>query len=88
MGYSLYILRSLSSDKFYIGSSDDPVRRLGFHNTLEKGFTSRYRPWEIAFTQEFSTKEEATRAERKAKSWKSRKMISRLIAGEIQVIPR
>ena len=23
--------------------------RLDFHKTIEKGFTSRYRPWEIVF---------------------------------------
>ncbi len=88
MGSFLYILRSIPSDKFYIGSSDDPRRRLEYHNTVEKGFTARYRPWEIAFQQVFPTKEAARIAERTVKSWKSRKMILKLIEGEFKVIPR
>ncbi len=88
MGYSLYILQSVSSNKYYVGFSDDPVRRLEFHNSVERGFTARYRPWKIVFSREFSTAKEARDAERTVKSWKSRKMIGRLIAGEIGVIPR
>ncbi|MGA7162153.1 MAG: GIY-YIG nuclease family protein [Bacteroidota bacterium] len=83
MGYSLYILCSRNGDRFYIGSSDNPARRLGFHNTIEKGFTSRYRPWELVFTLEFSSKQEAQMAERKVKSWKSRSRIEKVIRGKI-----
>ncbi|NOX67374.1 MAG: GIY-YIG nuclease family protein [Chlorobi bacterium] len=80
----LYILKSKSVDKFYVGISQNPERRLGYHNSFEKGFTSRYRPWEIIFTQKFISKEEALAAERKVKSWKSKKMINKLIDGEIK----
>jgi len=66
MEYFLYILRSVPSQKYHIGSSDDPKRRLQFHNTIEQGFTARYRPWEIVFTKEFSTKKEEFRAEKKS----------------------
>jgi putative endonuclease len=85
MGYFLYILRSVPSQKYYIGSSDDPKRRLQFHNTIERGFTAQYRPWEIVFTKEFSTKTEALRAEKKVKSWKNREMIRKLIEGKIHI---
>jgi len=67
-----------------VGISQNPERRLGYHNSFEKGFTSRYRPWEIIFTQKFISKEEALAAERKVKSWKSKKMINKLIDGEIK----
>ena len=83
--YSMYILKSISSDKYYIGSSSNPQRRLEYHNTIEKGFTSRYRPWEIVFAEEFPSKSIALQAEKKVKSWKSRKMIERLISGEIEI---
>ncbi|MFH1525990.1 MAG: GIY-YIG nuclease family protein [Bacteroidota bacterium] len=59
--------------------------RLEYHNTIEKGFTSRYRPWEIVYRKEYSTKHEALLAERKIKKWKSRIMIEKLIAGEIEI---
>ena len=87
MKYNLYILKSISSEKYYTGVSENVDRRLLFHNTIEKGFTARYRPWMIVFKEEFDTKQEAREAEKKVKSWKSRKMIEKLISKEI-LIPR
>jgi putative endonuclease len=83
MSYYLYILQSQLNRKFYTGSSDDPKRRLLFHNSIEKGFTARYRPWKLVFAKEFPSKSLAQKAERKIKSWKSRLMIERLIKGEV-----
>ena len=85
MSHFVYILKSLSAAKHCVGSSENPNRRLEFHNTIEKGFTSRYRPWEIIFTQEFESKSEALRIEKKIKNWKSRKMIEKLVRGEIKI---
>ncbi|MCH7723113.1 MAG: GIY-YIG nuclease family protein [Bacteroidetes bacterium] len=83
MEYNLYILRSIKDYKYYVGISKNPRRRLEYHNTIEKGFTSRYRPWKIVFTKKFKTKAEAMTAEKKVKGWKSKKMIEKLINGEI-----
>ena len=83
MPYFLYILKSKSIGKFYTGTSENPMHRLEYHNTIEKGFTSRYRPWEIVFTQKFNFKKDALAAERKIKSWKSKKMIEKLIISKI-----
>jgi putative endonuclease len=85
MPHFVYILKSKSADKYYIGSSTDPERRLKYHNTIEKGFTSRYRPWEIVYTKEYSSKSEALLAERKMKSWKNKKKIIKLMTGEIDI---
>ena len=85
MEYHLYILRSIKVCKYYVGISKNPQRRLEYHNTIEKGFTSRYRPWEVVFTNKFKTKAEAMAAEKKVKGWKSRIMIEKLIAGEIDI---
>jgi putative endonuclease len=83
--YSVYILQSQISGKYYIGSSENPQRRLVFHNSVEKGFTARYRPWEIVYTKEFSDKHLAQVAERKIKSWKSRIMIDKLLNGLVEL---
>jgi putative endonuclease len=85
MGYSLYILKSKVSDKYYTGISQNPEVRLKYHNILEKGFTSRYRPREILYTKQFDSKKEASEAEKKIKSWKSRKMIEKIITGETKI---
>jgi len=83
--YYVYILKSLSSGKYYIGSSENPQRRLEFHNKIEKGFTARYRPWGIVFIKEFRDKKSAQSAERKIKSWKNRKMIEKLLTGKVEL---
>ena len=81
----LYILKSKAANKFYVGISQNPKRRLEYHNSFEKGFTSRYRPWEIVFTQKFNSKKEAAKIERKIKDWKSSKMIQKIIDHEISL---
>jgi len=85
MSYFLYILQSASFDKYYVGISSNPIRRLMFHNSIEKGFTSRYRPWKIVFTQEFLSKLSANQSELKIKNWKNKTMIQRVIKGEILI---
>jgi putative endonuclease len=85
MGYRVYILYSPKFDKYYIGQSSHPQRRLSFHNTIEKGFTSRYRPWELVYMKEYGTRQEAKSIEQKIKSWKSKIRIKELISGRIVV---
>ena len=83
MIYFLYILKSKSANKFYVGIYQNPTLRLQYHNSFEKRFTARYRPWEIVFSHEFNSKTEAANIESKIKSWKSSKMIQRVIDGYI-----
>ncbi|NBC28057.1 MAG: GIY-YIG nuclease family protein [Bacteroidetes bacterium] len=86
MSYYVYILRSTIKETYYYGSSDDPDRRLPYHNSESKGYTQRYRPWEIVFRQAFDTKAEAESAEKLLKKWKSKKMTRLVIEGNIQLI--
>jgi putative endonuclease len=83
MIYYLYILKSKTADKYYTGISQNPELRLQYHNTIEKGFTSRYRPWEIVFTKEYSDKGFAIKAEKKIKSWKSKLIVEKILSGEM-----
>ena len=85
MPHTLYILRSISSPRYYVGVTSDLTLRMEFHNNLGKGFTARYRPWEVVFTRMYELKSEALSAERRIKGWKSRKMIDRLLRGEVSV---
>ena len=83
--YYVYILYSERGDRYYKGMSQNPERRLEYHNTKERGYTSRYRPWKLVYTKGFAAKGEALAAECKVKGWKSRKMIERLISGDIEL---
>jgi putative endonuclease len=80
--YFVYILHSATFDKYYIGSTEDPDRRLIEHNTSPHNtFTSKFRPWVIAAVFPIAeTRDIAVRYERKLKSMKSRFIIQDLIS--------
>jgi putative endonuclease len=65
--YSLYILKSESAGRYYVGISSNPCRRLEYHNTFENGYTSRYRPWQIVYFKEYPSKAAAQTTEKTLK---------------------
>ena len=75
-----YILYSSKLDKYYVGACIDIDRRLYEHNIGHSKFTSTGMPWELKFTKEFETLQEAKVFEQKIKKMKSRKYIEGLIA--------
>ncbi|OQP48007.1 excinuclease ABC subunit C [Niastella yeongjuensis] len=86
MPFYVYILRSPSLDRYYIGhTGDDLSQRLRKHNSNHKGFTGKVDDWTIVYTKMYPTKTAAYQAERQIKAWKSRKMIEQLIAGNKEI---
>lgn len=78
--YYLYILYSTKINKYYVGYSSNPVRRLGEHNSLEnKNWTQRGQPWELKVSISHDTEGDAKKAEKKVKNLKSRKVIEQVI---------
>jgi putative endonuclease len=44
--FCIYILYSQSADRYYIGHTDDLIRRIEEHNNVIKNsYTSKFRPW-------------------------------------------
>ncbi|HVX25655.1 MAG TPA: GIY-YIG nuclease family protein [Parafilimonas sp.] len=78
--FYIYILYSSSSDKFYVGYSNDPWRRLIEHNSKPfNTFTSKYRPWDLKSVFACSENEgETMRIEKFIKKQKSKKLIQKL----------
>ena len=77
-----YILYSKNLDRHYVGYTCELIEeRLQKHIINHSGFTGKAKDWGVAYTETFSTKEEAHARERQIKKWKSRKMIKSLIAG-------
>ncbi|MFN4958520.1 MAG: GIY-YIG nuclease family protein [Cyclobacteriaceae bacterium] len=78
--YYLYLLYSPSSDKYYVGYSTDPFRRLHEHNSTERNtFTSRFRPWKlVALFACGEHEKDAVKLERFIKRQKSRQLLERL----------
>ncbi len=76
----VYILHSAKIDKYYVGYSKTPEKRLEFHNSdLNKIWSKRGQPWELKTTIPFDSKEEAMAVERKIKSFKNKSAIESII---------
>ena len=74
--YTVYVLYSPNFNKIYIGYSSNIEERLNSHNHLAtKGYTIKYRPWELFYTEIFDTKAEAMKREKQLKSAKGREFI-------------
>jgi predicted GIY-YIG superfamily endonuclease len=61
---------------FYTGHTDDLEHRIAEHKSgLIPGFTQNSHPLKLVWTDEFPTREEALRAERRIKGWSRRKKL-------------
>ncbi|MBN2616571.1 MAG: GIY-YIG nuclease family protein [Bacteroidales bacterium] len=79
--FYIYILYSSSADKYYVGHSNDPIRRLEEHNNNPRNtFTKKFGPWEIkAFFKVHENRGDAMKIEKYIKKQKSRLFIERLL---------
>lgn len=79
MNACVYILKSTICGSYYVGSASDIVRRFKEHNSGKVTSTKRWKPWDLAFFQEFPSLDKAKIIERKIKSWKRRDYIEKII---------
>ena len=80
MLFHTYILISQKDGIHYYGSTSNLDSRLKAHNSRNVKFTKGHRPWEIIYTEEFSSRSEAGKRELFFKSidgciWLKRKKI-------------
>jgi len=67
--FIVYVLHSSKHGKIYIGFTSNLEQRLLSHNELgKKGWTIKFRPWQLVFTEEFETKQEAMKREKELKT--------------------
>jgi putative endonuclease len=69
----VYVLWSDSAHRFYIGISEDTAIRLEQHNSGLHGWTARYRPWRLVFTEEHPDYTSAKKRENDLKAQKGGK---------------
>jgi putative endonuclease len=79
--YVVYILYSLSKDQYYIGHTSNLEDRLKRHNARRSKATKHGIPWQVKYTQSFTTKSLAYRRELQLKAMKSKVFIENLIGG-------
>jgi putative endonuclease len=66
--YTVYIIRSSSHKRYYVGSTHDLPNRLREHNNGESASTRFGVPWELVHSEEFPTRADAVRRERMIKA--------------------
>ena len=78
--FTTYALFSKTFTKIYIGYTSDLKKRLDSHNFLaKKGWTIKFRPWELIYTEEFETKIEAMKREKELKTARGREFIWQMV---------
>ena len=79
MYYFTYIIQSESTDKLYIGQTNDPDDRLKRHNSNQSLSTKYKGPWKLIFCRKFNSRSEAVLLEKKLKAFKNTARILRWI---------
>ena len=81
MLYTVYILKSLKDNKFYVGQTQDLEKRLIRHNNGLVNSTKNRLPIILVYTEKFSTRSEAIRREKYFKSLKGGTFIKKYLRG-------
>ena len=78
--YYVYALYSEKYDKIYIGYTSDLDQRLLSHNhEKNRGYTGRYRPWRLLYSEAIAGKSAALVREKELKSYRGREYLRSLI---------
>lgn len=59
MLYFVYVFKSRSTNKYYVGMSNNPQRRLNEHNQGKVTATKNFRPYEIVLIEESPDRQKA-----------------------------
>jgi putative endonuclease len=80
MNYYVYILYSISNDKYYIGFTHNIETRLFKHNAGATPSTRPGIPWRMVYFETFENKRDAILRESEIKNRKSRIYIEKIIS--------
>ena len=75
MIYYVYILQSVQNGQFYIGQTQNLLKRISEHNLGKSTFTRKNRPWNLIWFTRLETRSEAFNLEQRIKKFKSRERI-------------
>ena len=76
--FIIYVLKSNTTRKSYVGVTNDIKRRLKEHNSGKHFYTKRYLPWEIIHQEEFNNFKNARSRELFLKSTSGRRFLKKL----------
>ncbi len=81
MSYYVYILQSLSDNKYYIGETTNVEERLLFHNSGRQRSTKFRIPFKLIIVEQCENRFQALKREKQIKSWKGGNAFKILING-------
>ena len=70
--YFTYVLQSLTSNKLYVGQTNNLQDRIQRHNNSRNIYTKNKGPWKLIFSREFKSRTEAVKLEKRLKSFKNK----------------
>ncbi len=79
MPFHLYILRSTTTGRYYVGHTENLTKRVYEHNNNRTPSIKNRGPWELAYSERFETRSAASRREREIKKMKSRVWLEELL---------
>ena len=78
--YYVYVLKSLSKDKGYVGMTNNLERRLQEHDSGQNSYTKRYVPWKMIYHEEYVSLEEARKREKYLKGTTGRRYLKKVFS--------
>jgi len=80
MRFYVYILRSESSGRYYVGQTKDLGERVAYHNANYSLALKNRGPWKLVYSEEYATRSAAVRRETQIKRQKDRHFIEELLS--------
>jgi putative endonuclease len=78
--FTVYVLFSKDYNKIYIGFTSNLEQRMLSHNELsKKGWTIKFRPWQLIYKEVYEFKLDAMKREKELKTAKGRNFIWSII---------
>ncbi|KKT23247.1 MAG: GIY-YIG catalytic domain protein [Candidatus Nomurabacteria bacterium GW2011_GWF2_43_8] len=76
--FFVYVLKSQSYKKSYVGHTDNLDRRLKEHNSERNNLTRRYMPWNIVYTEKYDNIDDAVKREKFLKTTTGRRFLKKI----------
>jgi len=79
MKFFVYILRSQTTGRYYVGQTKNLHERVAYHNANYSKSLKNRGPWTLVHFEEYPSRSEAVRRETQIKKQKDRKYIEQLV---------
>jgi len=79
MTFSVYILQSETTGRFYVGQTKSLQERVNYHNANYSRSLKNRGPWKLLYHEEYASRTEAVKREIQIKRQKNRRFIEDLV---------